>query len=132
MGLPCAKCAEMRAALEAAFRSFQVWLLTYADDMCEKADVEKARKEIFESGGTIAYISDVSTKVEKALSSDGGTLSAELKLLREFEGIYRNSPLDGDENVITFIRLVIPVIKKLDALRDWNSKQDSWNGEDRK
>ena len=116
-----AKASEMRAALGYACRFCHGGYIDCNGDKCRQKNCTACYGD-----DAVGFDSGI---IEKAIVSDGGTLSAELKLLREFEGIYRNSPLDGDENVITFIRLVIPVIKKLDALRDWNSKQDSGNGE---
>lgn len=43
------------------------WLYTYASDMCDPQDVEKAYKRIGDGGGTLAYIASLREKVIKNL-----------------------------------------------------------------
>ena len=47
--------------------AINVWMTTYASDMCDEKDVKKARDILNESGGTLAYAADLNAKREEFL-----------------------------------------------------------------
>jgi len=47
-------------------QSFADWILTYAPELCDKRDVQDARKRIAAGGGTLAYITRLRERVHEA------------------------------------------------------------------
>lgn len=47
--------------------AINVWMTSYASDMCDEKDVKKARDIINEGGGTLAYAADLNAKREEFL-----------------------------------------------------------------
>lgn len=74
MGLPCAKCAEMRAALEYACRFCHGGYIDCNGDKCRQKNCTACYGD-----DAVGFDSGI---IEKAIASDGGTLAEEVKVLR--------------------------------------------------
>lgn len=68
--------AQLRKALESANEAINMWTLTYAADMCNKADVSRAWDRIGASGGTLAFIGDIQDEIRCALKPQGASNDA--------------------------------------------------------
>jgi hypothetical protein len=63
---------EIIALVEAAAKGMEamnVWVNTYAPELCDQDEVAKARKIISDGGGTLAYIADVNEQLHEVLAA---------------------------------------------------------------
>ena len=75
--------AGLHEALGASIQAIDDWLHQYAPDFCGKNYVVETHKRIIESGGTLAYITDVQAKNRLALTGDGSAVLAVVEALKE-------------------------------------------------
>lgn len=58
---------EFRVLLMRASMALDDWIVTYASDHCYPEQIESTQKRISAGGGTLAYVSDITDAITKAL-----------------------------------------------------------------
>lgn len=60
---------RLMEAAEKGMEAMNVWVNTYAPELCDQDEVAKARQIISDGGGTLAYIADINEQLHDALAA---------------------------------------------------------------
>lgn len=112
--------AGLREALGASIQAIDDWLHQYAPDFCGKNYVVETHKRIIESGGTLAYITDVQAKNRQALAGDGSAVLAVVTAARLMRPL---GPVTSSPDYTEGWKKLCQALAKLDSEDNWLERQ---------